>query len=101
MRTLIRLLALGTAAAAVPVCAALPPQYQRLAELQAVLEADGVADAFAGAPIDRVQYVRPDLYRVSAGRCHVDVAIVGIPETSGVAGPRRFGMKAGRKTCGR
>jgi hypothetical protein len=101
MRTLIRLLALGTAAAAVPVSAALPPQYQRLAELQAVLEADGVADAFGGAPIDRVEYVRADLYRVSAGRCHVDVAIVGIPATSDIAGPRRFGVRAGRKACRR
>jgi hypothetical protein len=102
MPILLRLLALGVPAlAAVPAAAALPPQYQRTAEMRAVLEADGVAEAFGGASIDRVEYVRPDLYRVSAGRCHVDVAIVGLPMPRGMVGPRRFEARAGKKACGR
>ncbi|HEX9946038.1 MAG TPA: hypothetical protein VGA98_00705 [Allosphingosinicella sp.] len=102
MRTLPRLLALAAPAlAAIPAEAALPPQYQRTAELRAVLDDDKVAEAFGSAPIERIEYVRSDLYRVSAGRCRVEVAIVGLPMPGGVVGPRRFGVKAGRKVCGR
>lgn len=102
MGPLIRLLALGlTALATMPAGAALPPQYQRAAELQAIAADSRIANAFGGAPIERIEYVGPDLYRVSAGRCRLDVAIVGLPAPQGMAGPRRFGVKAGRKLCGR
>jgi hypothetical protein len=81
--------------------AALPPQYQRLAELRAVLAHGEVARAFGSTPIDRVEYVRNDLYRVTAGRCHLDVAIIGLPMPRGVAGPRRFEARPGQKVCPR
>jgi hypothetical protein len=99
MRTLLCLaLALGVAA---PAAAALPPHYQRAAELKAVVGDAHVAGAFGiGAPIQRVEYVKPDLYRVSAGRCHLDVAIVDLPTPSGVVGGRRFAVRPGRKVCG-
>jgi len=101
MRTPLRLAALTAAAlAAVPAPAALPPQYQRLAELRAVLNDQGVAAAFGGAPIERVEYVRPDLYRVTAGRCHLDVRIVGLPMPRGMVGARRFEVRAGERVRG-
>lgn len=101
MRLLFRLLALGTGVAAVPAAAALPPQYQRIAELRAIVADPGVAGAFGGTPIERIEYVRSDLYRVSGGACRLDVAIVGLPIPGGMVGPRRFEVKAGRKVCGR
>jgi hypothetical protein len=102
MRTLPRLLApAALALAAMPAAAALPPQYQRTAELAAVLESDKVLEAFGSMPIERIEYVRSDLYRVTAGRCRVEVAIVDRPAPGGMAGPRNFGVKAGRKVCGR
>ena len=101
MARLPRLLAVAPALAALPASAALPPQYQRAAELKAVVADPGVANAFGGAPIERVEYVRTDLYRVSAGACRLDVAIVDLPTPEDVAGGRRFAVKAGRKVCGR
>jgi len=101
MRLLPRLLALGATVAATPVSAALAPQYQRAAEFKAVVADGGVANAFGGTPIERVEYVRRDLYRVSAGGCRLDVAIVDLPIPPGVVGGRRFAVKAGRKACGR
>jgi hypothetical protein len=86
--------------AAVPAGAALAPNYQRIAELRGVLDHQGVNAALQDATIERIEYVRPDLYRVTAGRCHVDVAIVGIPLPRGVAGPRRFEVRPGRRVCG-
>ncbi|HEX8239789.1 MAG TPA: hypothetical protein VF574_08640 [Allosphingosinicella sp.] len=101
MPSLARIPALAACAfLAAPAAAALPPQYQRAAELKAVVADARVADAFAGAPIERVEYVRPDLYRVSARGCRLDVAIVDLPTPAGVAGPRRFAVKAGAKSCG-
>jgi hypothetical protein len=102
MRSLLHLFALGGAAlAAVPAAAALAPQYQRAAEFRAVAADGHIANAFGGAPIERIEYVRRDLYRVSAGACRLDVAIVDLPAPPDVAGARRFAVKAGRKVCGR
>ncbi len=92
------LLALGLAG---PAAAALPPQYQRAAEFRALIADARVAGAFGSTPVERIEYVGPDLYRVSAGRCSLEVAIVDLPAPSGVAGPRRFGLRPGRKACGR
>jgi hypothetical protein len=82
--------------AATPAGAALPPNYQRLAELRAVLALPAVGTAFGIEPIDRIEHAGPDLYRLSAGRCHLDVRIVDLPTPAGVAGPRRFEARAGR-----
>jgi hypothetical protein len=79
--------------------AELPPKHQRLAELRAVLDHSGVADALGDALIDRVEFVRRDLYRVRAGRCYVDAAIVGMPMPPGMVGARRFEVRPGRRVC--
>jgi len=87
--------------AATPAGSALPPQHQRAAELKAVVADPFVANAFDGAPIERIEFVRTDLYRVSARGCRLDVAILDLPTPADVAGGRRFRVKPGRKTCGR
>ena len=102
MRPLLRLLASAAPAlAATPAAAALPPQYQRAAEIKAVVSEPRVANAFGGAPVERVEYVRRDLYRVSAGACRLDVAIVDLPTPPDVSGGRRFTVRPGRKVCGK
>ena len=102
MRNLITLLA-GAAAGltALPAQAALAPNYQRLAELRAVLDLPAVASAFGIAPIERIDYVATDRYRISAGRCTLDVRIVGLPMPRGMVGARRFEARAGRPVCRR
>ena len=91
MRNALRRAALaGALLAATPAQAALPPQYQRLAELRAVMDHAGVAAALGSTPIERIEYVRPDLYRVTAGRCHIDVRIADLPTPRGIVGARRF-----------
>lgn len=102
MRILLPLAALcATALAAMPAQAALAPNYQRLVELRAVLDHPGVVGAFGGTPIDRIEYAGPDLYRVTADRCRLDVAIVGLPMPRGMVGARRFEVRPGRRVCGR
>ena len=102
MRIAFCLVALSAAAlAAVPAAAALAPNYQRQAELRAVIAHPGVTRAFGSDPIDRVEYLRPDLYRLSAGRCRLDAAIVGLPTPRDVSGPRRFDVRPGTLVCGR
>lgn len=101
MRPVLRFFAGAAAVAAAPAFAAVAPQYQRAAEMKAVVGDARIANAFAGTPIERVEFVRTDLYRVSAGACRLEVAIVDLPTPADVAGPRRFAVKAGRKTCGR
>jgi hypothetical protein len=100
MPTLLRLAALAAPVlAALPAAAALPPNYQRLAELKAVLAHPQVGQAFGLEPIGRIEYVRRDVYRLSAGRCHLDIAIVDLPTPRDMAGPRRFEARPGPKVC--
>jgi len=103
MRIALRLAGLCVAAlAASPAQAALAPNYQRLVELRAVLDHPGVVGAFGTMqPIDRIDYAGPDLYRVTAGRCHLDVRIVGLPMPRGMVGARRFEARPGRRVCAR
>ncbi|HYI47927.1 MAG TPA: hypothetical protein VEX35_05620 [Allosphingosinicella sp.] len=85
--------------AALPAGAALPPQHQRIAELRAVL--DRAANAFGGVLINRIEHVRPDRYRVTAGRCYVEATIIGLPMPRGMVGARRFEVRVGALVCGR
>ena len=102
MRIAIAAIAFSTAMlTAAPASAALPPNYQRLAELRAVLALPEVGRAFGLEPIDRIEYVARDLYRLSAGRCHLDVRIVDLPTPRDVAGGRRFEARPGRRVCRR
>lgn len=80
--------------------AALAPNYQRLAELQAVLAHPGIVGTFqTSQPIERIEYLGPDLYRVRAGNCHVDARIVSLPASNGMVGPRRFSVEPGKPSC--
>lgn len=80
--------------------AALAPNYQRLAEFQAILANPKVIAAFpVSQPIEKVEYVQNDIYRITAGACHIDVKIVSLPNKTGMVGPRQFAVEAGKPIC--
>ncbi len=90
------------AALALPLIAsaALPPQYQRQRELQAVISNGDIEEALDSAPIDSVTMVEDDVYLVRAGLCSVIANIVSDPMPGdGWAGPRQFHVEAGDVTC--
>jgi hypothetical protein len=78
--------------------AALPPQYQRLAELRAILDDSRVAGAFS-RPIDKIERIAEDLYRLTAGTCTMDVAIKDNPSRVDVVGPRSFFIDPAQLAC--
>ena len=103
MRTFLGLAALVLVTqAAGPGSAALPPNVQRLNQLRAVLENPEVQAAFLPPDlIERIELVRPNLYRVTGGRCHVDVTIVHQPMPSRAPlGTPPFEARPGRRVCG-
>lgn len=83
--------------------AALPPQYQRQAELLAILQSDAVIDAFGiSLPIEGIRLVETDLYEVTSGACTLPVRIVDVarPDAeAGFVGPRNFAVEAGQISC--
>ena len=84
-----------------PTAAMVPPVIQRVGELRSVLDLRGLSTMFA-EPIDRIELVAPGLYRVTAGRCHVDVRMVEVPGGPGRGlVPPRTEPRAGRRVCGR
>lgn len=87
--------------AILPVQAALPPQYQRQAELRAIIENMAVVDAFGFEGIEAIVEVETDVWNVRSGNCVLDVRIEDVPNThsDGWAGPREFTVVVGEKTC--
>ncbi|WP_225766576.1 hypothetical protein [Inquilinus sp. Marseille-Q2685] len=93
------LLLLGAAAEA---RAALPPYWQRLREIQAILDSNELAQRLRDTPIDRIERPGEDLYRIQAGPCSLDIRIVDDPPDSGqpaVPGPRRFHIETSEAAC--
>lgn len=88
-------------AAIAPSFAALPPQYQRQAELQAIVASAEVVDAFGFDGITSIEYVDTDHYRVKGGPCSLDVNIVDLPSPhqEGWTGPREFTIEVGETVC--
>jgi len=100
MRSIALLFASALLLAALPTEAALSPQYQRAAELRAILDDSEVVDRFGPSRlIERIEFVEDDLYRVFSGPCHLDVRIVDKPATSGIVGPRQFEVVPGELVC--
>ena len=76
--------------------AALPPQYQRAAEMRAVIDA---AAHVLGTEIESVRFLELDRYEVRAGPCILLVDIVGRPQEPGLVGPRQFDAVPGAPVC--
>lgn len=84
----------------VPALAALPPAYQRTAELTAILAHEGLVEAFPqNLPIDEISYVGQDHYLVKAGKCALTVRIVGKPLPNGMVGARQFDVVFDKAEC--
>jgi hypothetical protein len=74
-----------------------------LKELQAILDDGAVASAFGMRhPIDKIERVDVDRFRVSSGSCTMDIAIKDDPKRAlppGWTGSRRFVLERGAFTC--
>ena len=88
------------AALTLPAAAALPPYYQRQAEMERILNDGAVEAALKSAPIDAIERTGEDEYRVYGGKCAVMVRIRGLPLPDGMVGARRFGLEVGTADCG-
>lgn len=86
-------------ASAWPAQAALPPYYQRQAEMERILGDARVEQALQSAPIDAIERTGEDEYRVYGGKCAVIVRIKGLPQPDGMVGPRRFELEIGAADC--
>jgi len=100
MRTAIGMGTLAMLLAAAQAQAMVPPHMQRRGQLQSVIELRAL-DRFG--PIDRVELVGTNVWRVSSGRCHIDVTFV---ERSGPypgrgLTPPRLEPRVGRQICQR
>jgi hypothetical protein len=83
--------------------AATPPQYERPKEMRAILDDAKVLAAFDAAhPIDGIARVEPAHYRVSSGKCIMDVTLVDDPAAKRpphTYGSWAFVVKAGPLSC--
>jgi hypothetical protein len=84
---------------ALPAAAALPPEYQRLAELEAILQSPDVSSRLMEAPIDAIERVGEDVYSVRAAECTLEVRIVDDPSAEPMPGPREFLLEVGDAVC--
>lgn len=86
-------------AGTMPSLAALPPHYQRQAEIEAVLEV-AVEVLGVAKPVDGITLVETDRYEVRFGDCTMMVRIVDLPgKGGGMVGPRQFSAKPEAPRC--
>ena len=82
----------STPAAAVPS----PNYIPQRAWLSAIINLPALAGFF---PIDRIERLAPLVFRVTAGRCHVEVRMV-VGRDNGLS-PPRYEPRLGRRDCAR
>jgi hypothetical protein len=86
--------------AAGPALAALPPHFQRQAEIEAILAA--VVETFGIAnPIEGIVMTGDDAFEVTSATCSMAVTLVDEPASEGtmMVGPRQFSVEAGELVC--
>ena len=81
---------------AAPVRAALPPDAQRARELTEIISA---AARVLALPIDAIERVADDRYRIRAGSCTLEAAIESTARREDPDGPVRFEVRLGAPTC--
>jgi hypothetical protein len=100
MRTAIGL-GLGTLLlAALPAAAMVPANMQRRNELRQVLRHQVFNRFDRLGPIDMVQRIEPNIWRVSSGRCYIDVRMVPQGRDNGLT-PRPVEPRPQRMVCRR
>ncbi|MBA1139970.1 hypothetical protein [Mesorhizobium neociceri] len=86
-------------AGAAAASAALPPYWQRKAEIDAITDSGDVARKLENhGPIDVIEHVGNDHYRVGGG-CTLDVFIVDDASAEPMPGPRKFKLQIGNLVC--
>jgi hypothetical protein len=88
----------GALLAALPAAAMVPPHIQQRNQLRTVIDLPALANFF---PINRIELIAPDTWRVTAGRCHIDVRMVPRPRTGRGLLPPRIELQPGRRICSR
>ncbi len=89
-------LLIGTVAAS----AALPPYWQRKAEIDAITDSSDVARRLENhGPIDMIAHVGDDHYQVGAGGCTLEVFVIDDSSTEQMPGPRKFKLQMGKLVC--
>lgn len=86
--------------AAGPAMAAVPVNIQQRAQLRAIIDLPALGDFF---PVSRIELIAPGTWRLTAGRCHVDVRMVeraGRYPGRGLV-PPPLEPRAGRRVCQR
>lgn len=98
MKRVVKLSAgLLVAAIGLPAAAALPPYYQRTAEIRDILDNGDVQKKLNNQPITAVTYVGNDSYEVRSDQCRVPVRTITRPRLN--SGPRRFSLSVGAARC--
>lgn len=85
---------------AAPAFAALPPAYQRAAELDAAI--DAAIKVLDGAPVVSVEYILEEVYRAYSDDCVVTVVIntIANEDDQSMVRPRQFEVVADVPVCG-
>jgi predicted urease superfamily metal-dependent hydrolase len=80
--------------------AALPPYWQRKAEIDAITDSADVARKLEShGPIDMIGHMGNDHYQVGSGGCTLDVFIVDDTSAAPMPGPRKFKLQLGELFC--
>ena len=82
-----------------PVFALLPPYYQSVKEMVAILNSPLVAEKM-GSPYSIQSLIKSETgYTLAVGECKLDIKINYIQRKDGLVGPAEFNIEPGEKNC--
>ncbi len=84
-----------------PASAALPPYWQRVEEMERIMNDARVQEGLRGRMINSIEYIGEDLYRVKTDECTMEVGIIpdGKKQPEGWVGPRQFDLSPRAPVC--
>jgi len=94
------LVATAMMAMAVPAAAMVPHNIQRRGELRQIFAMPDLVERL-GEPIERIERIGEGLWRVSAGRCRIDIRFVRGRSVRGGLLPPRMMPQMVERICGR
>lgn len=90
---------IGLLTAGQPVLASLPPYYQSVREMTAILDSPAVAGKI-GSPYSIDSLVRnKNGYQLEVGDCQLNIKVHYLPYQDGMVGPAEFTIEPGEKVC--
>ena len=105
-RLTLPLATLGLSLITLPVMAALPPYYDRIEQLQTIINSEAVAERLGGRPIESLDFERHESdgsakWEIDTEGCDINIWLDPQPMPEGMVGKVTYAVRSPIQSCDR